>query len=277
MGKKPKKRTRMQKVILLASTNANKAKEIESMLGGLVLTPNALSMHDFSPIEDAPSFEGNAWIKANCMLDNLTTQTSLAPRLEGQEVLVVGEDSGLCVAALGGAPGIYSARYASTSESANLGDSAIEGDAANRLALRRALASRGLLASRAHFACYMAFIWLRMAGGRLTEVMRGAVHGLCDGLVAVKERGEGGFGYDRMFYREFGGVTLEDYEIDGEVMESCVVYAADGFSRSYDVKSRDDARLAALGKSLASLSMDEKNAISHRAIALKKLKEALDS
>ena len=123
----------------------------------------------------------------------------------------------------------------------------------------------------------MTFIWFRMAGGRLAEVMRGVVHGLCDGLVAVKEMGEGGFGYDRMFYREFGGVTLEDYEIDGEVMGSCVVYAADGFSRSYDIKSRDDARLAALGKSLASLSMDEKNAISHRAIALRKLKEALDS
>ncbi|MFM8274745.1 MAG: non-canonical purine NTP pyrophosphatase, partial [Gemmata sp.] len=89
--------------VVLGSRNKKKLKEMVALLGGL-----NLDLTDLTPYPDAPevdetaeTFVGNAALKA----------TRLAPVLGAW---VIGEDSGLCVPALGGAPGVYSARYAGT-------------------------------------------------------------------------------------------------------------------------------------------------------------------
>ena len=86
--------------IVLASSNAHKVKEINEIVAGsgleFILPPEG-----FDPIENGTTFEENSLIKAKAAWE-LTKTWSLA------------DDSGLCIDALGGAPGIYSARYAET-------------------------------------------------------------------------------------------------------------------------------------------------------------------
>ena len=86
--------------IVLASSNAHKVKEINEIVAGsgleFILPPEG-----FDPIENGTTFEENSLIKAKAAWE-LTKTWSLA------------DDSGLCINALGGAPGIYSARYAET-------------------------------------------------------------------------------------------------------------------------------------------------------------------
>ena len=94
----------------------------------------------------------------------------------------VADDSGLEVAALGGAPGVHSARFSGTH-----GD-----DAANNEKLVAELAARGLTQSAADYRCALVF-----------EDTDGTVYtadGRCDGTVRTQPRGEGGFGYDPYFY-----------------------------------------------------------------------------
>jgi len=129
-----------------------------------------------SPYPDAPeveetgtTFEANARLKA----------TSLAPVL-GEWVL--GEDSGLVVPALGGAPGIYSARWAGTH-----GD-----DAANNAKLLAELAGKS---GDARAAYYVSSAALCNPSGEVVAV----VEGHCWGRIAEAARGPGGFGYDPLF------------------------------------------------------------------------------
>src|SRR5262245_12413690 len=88
-------------VLVLATRNVKKRREIEEILGDLAITLHDLSMYPQAPevVEDGATFEANARKKA-----------SETAKAVGQWTL--GEDSGLVVPALGGAPGVYSARYA---------------------------------------------------------------------------------------------------------------------------------------------------------------------
>lgn len=170
--------------LVLGSRNKKKLGELLDLLGDL-----GLDLTDLSPYPNAPevdetgtTFEANARLKAE----------QLAPVL-GEWVL--GEDSGLVVPALGGEPGVYSARYAGQHGN----------DAANNAKLLAALAGRPP-ADRA--AYYVSTAALADPTGKVVAV----VEGRCHGVIATEPHGEGGFGYDPLFvipeyHASFGELT----------------------------------------------------------------------
>lgn len=157
--------------LVLGSRNKKKLGELLDLLGDL-----GFDLVDLSPYPDAPevdetgdTFEANARLKA----------VQLAPAL-GEWVL--GEDSGLCVPSLGGAPGIFSARYAG--EHGN--------DAANNAKL---LAELGGKTGDDRRAYYVSAVVLANPAGEVLAVTEGR----CWGFIDVAPRGAGGFGYDPLF------------------------------------------------------------------------------
>lgn len=161
----------MAPVLVLATRNAKKRREIEEILGDLGITLHDLSMYANAPevVEDGDTFEANARKKA-----------SETAKALGQWVL--GEDSGLVVPALGGRPGVYSARYAG-----------IQGDdAANNKKLLAELASIPAEKRDAYYVCTAA---LADPTGNIHAV----VEGRCWGRMIDEQRGQGGFGYDPYF------------------------------------------------------------------------------
>ena len=155
---------------VLASGNAGKLAEIRSLLGGEAawIAQAELGIDDAE--ETGLTFVENAILKARH-----------ASRLSGLPAL--GDDSGLCVDALGGAPGLYSARYAGTH-----GDSA-----ANIAKLLAAMRDIPDGSRDAHFHCAIAL--LRSADDPAPLIAEGRWHG----RVLVEPRGHGGFGYDPVF------------------------------------------------------------------------------
>ena len=164
--------------LVLGSRNKKKLREMIDLLGDM-----GFELTDLSPYPDAPevdetadTFVGNATLKA----------VTLAPAL-GE--WVIGEDSGLVVPALGGAPGIYSARYAGKQ-----GD-----DVANNAKLLAEL-KPGLDRS----AYYVSTAVLADPTGKVY----GAVEGRCHGTILTEYRGTGGFGYDPLFLLPEYGKTF---------------------------------------------------------------------
>jgi len=158
--------------IVLASSNAGKLGEIREILAGTGI--ELIAQGEFG-IEDAEetglTFVENALIKARH-----------AARLSGLPAL--GDDSGICVDALGGAPGLYSARYAGT-----------HGDAAANIA-RLLDALRDVPAARrgAHFHCTLVLL----DGAEDPAPL--IAEGLWRGSILDAPRGERGFGYDPVFF-----------------------------------------------------------------------------
>ena len=172
--------------LVLGSRNKKKLREMSDLLGDLGLDLADLSSYPSAPEveETADTFLGNATLKA----------TRLAAVLG---VWVIGEDSGLCVPALGGAPGVYSARYAG-----HHGD-----DAANNAKLLAAMAA---LTGRDREAYYVSTAVLADPTGQVVA----AVEGRCPGIIVDSPRGSGGFGYDPLFLvpefgQTFGELTPE--------------------------------------------------------------------
>lgn len=161
----------MASILVLATRNAKKRIEIEEILGDLDITLHDLSKYANAPdvVEDGATFEANARKKA--------AETAKAI---GQWAL--GEDSGLVVPALGGRPGVYSARYAGTQ-----GD-----DAANNKKLLAELAPLPVEKREAYYVCTAA---LADPTGQVHVV----VEGRCNGRIIDQYRGAGGFGYDPLF------------------------------------------------------------------------------
>jgi XTP/dITP diphosphohydrolase len=156
--------------VVLASANPNKAREIAEILGDRVtLVPRPPEVPDVA--EDATTFEGNARLKAVA----LVAATGLA---------ALADDSGLEVDALGGEPGVSSARYA--------GDGATDPD--NVAKLLRALEALGAVDPAARTARFRAVLVLRRPDG--AEVV---CDGVVEGTIARAPRGDGGFGYDPVF------------------------------------------------------------------------------
>ena len=156
--------------LLIATKNAHKTAEIRAILGE-AWEVSDLTEHPevHAPEETGATFEENARIKAEAA-------SLVFPGI------VLSDDSGLEVDALGGDPGVQSALYAGTH-----GD-----DAANRARLKRELALCGKPERwTARFRCAMAIA----QAGRTVAVCDGRV----DGRVIAEERGAGGFGYDSLF------------------------------------------------------------------------------
>ena len=172
------------KQIVLASGNRGKLAEFNALLadaGFEVLPQASLGVEDIE--ETGSSFVENALLKARH-----------AARVTGLPALA--DDSGLCVDHLGGAPGLYSARYAGTH-----GD-----NAANNAKLLRELGGVPAEQRGAFFICVLAL--LRHAGDPAPLLAEGRWHG----RVLTEQRGAQGFGYDPLFLPD--GQTVSAAELD---------------------------------------------------------------
>ncbi|MCP5470324.1 MAG: RdgB/HAM1 family non-canonical purine NTP pyrophosphatase [Chlamydiales bacterium] len=157
--------------LLIATTNAHKVRELRALLKGMY---DLYSLADFPkyspPPEDGKSFEEIAIAKA----------TAAA---KATQMLTIGEDSGLVVPALHGAPGIYSARFAKIGAT----------DKENRQKLLKEMESLKGEARFAYFECAIALA--------TPEKLIKCVKGTAEGSVLEEERGGHGFGYDPLFMK----------------------------------------------------------------------------
>ena len=184
--------------LVAATANSHKLREIAEILDSYEVVSEREAGFVGEVEETGETFLENAILKARAVC-------------EATGLPAIGDDSGLCVDALGGAPGVYSARYSGG------------GDAENRALLLKNL--EGVENRRAHFCCAIA---LCFPDGRLLTA-----EGRTFGTILLEARGTGGFGYDPVFLS-------------------------------------DD-----LGVSFAEAKEEQKNAVSHRGRALRRLAEQL--
>lgn len=191
----------MTQTIVFATGNAHKLQEIQDIAKDtgikFVLPPD-----NFNPIENGKTFEENSFIKAK-----------EAAKVSGK--ISLADDSGLCVEALGGAPGIYSARYETTPQKRIDKLLNVLKNEKNR---------------NAKFVCAMTLV--DREGNILFQT-----RGECFGKIAEKQSGQNGFGYDPVFLTK-----------DTEYKQT-----------------------------MAEMTEDEKNEISHRSRALRKVLEFLNT
>jgi len=186
--------------IVFATSNPHKLEELQAICKGRVDVEFVLPKEGFNPDENGETFEDNSFIKAQ-----------EAARVSGLPALA--DDSGLCVEALDGAPGIHSARYAETSQKRI--DKLLD-------------ALKNIENRRAKFVCAMTLV--DENGEILCQCS-----GECRGEIAYAQSGVHGFGYDPIFIVEGKGCTMAD------------------------------------------LTEDEKNRISHRARALEQIIDAINA
>ena len=168
--------------LVVASHNPGKLREIEALIRPLgIEAVGAVSLGLHEPEETEPTFEGNAALKARA--------AATASRLPA-----LADDSGLCVDALGGAPGVHSAYFAGREGSRE------ERDARNNAKLLASLGDE----RRAHYACVMALV--RDAADARPLVAEGA----WQGEIARAPRGANGFGYDPLFLLPGRGLTAAE-------------------------------------------------------------------
>lgn len=165
--------------IVLATGNKGKVKEFEGLLHGVAGRIIGLGDLESPPevVEDGDTFMENALKKARALA-----------KYSGKPALA--DDSGLAVDALGGKPGVYSARYAGegATDEKNIDKLLRElGDTENR---------------RARFVCFLALV---TPDGKET-----VVSGKCEGIILTERRGGGGFGYDPVFYIPRYGKTMAE-------------------------------------------------------------------
>jgi XTP/dITP diphosphohydrolase len=171
--------------LLIATSNAGKVREFREMLGSDRFEWSDLSAHlEVEPIEETgETFRANACLKASGFARMLCTWA-------------LADDSGLAVDALGGKPGVHSARWAQMHEAG-------VGDAANNVLLLRQLAAVPDEQRSARFVCVLA---LADPQGRIILTAQDSV----EGRVLRAPRGQNGFGYDPLFlYPERGRTTAE--------------------------------------------------------------------
>lgn len=173
--------------LVFASTNPHKVQEIRDLLapaGIRIRAATELAEQLPTPEEDADSFEGNARLKAAAYASALGTAC-------------LADDSGLEVDALGGAPGLLSARYA------GVGATRAERDAANRRKLLSELRAAGEVNRTARLVCALC---LADATGRVLFTTRGTVAA----VIGEHEAGVHGFGYDGLLLLPDVGKTIAE-------------------------------------------------------------------
>jgi XTP/dITP diphosphohydrolase len=224
--------------LVIASRNQHKVDELAAMivrasLESEIEVVSVAALPEYGPPPDieetAETFSGNAVLKADGIASWL--------RMNGasREDLVLADDSGLCVDAFDGKPGVYSARYA--------GPEATDED--NNARLVADLQARGLDSSPAEYVCVLALRHVGLRPFDFTLPDAGALYivgqclcieGSCRGTIRVERRGSGGFGYDPYFW------------IDA-----------------------DAAASRGSGRTFAELSQGEKSQRSHRGAAMRRL------
>ena len=171
--------------LVVATHNPGKAREIAALLEGRFEAVAASALWLPEPEETEATFAGNALLKARAAAD-----------ASGE--IALADDSGLSVAGLDGAPGVYSARWAGPGKDF----------AAAMARVREALAERGTDDRRAWFTCALAVAW--PDGPAVT--VAGEVHG----QVSFPPRGERGFGYDPIFTPDGGEQTFGEMDPDAK-------------------------------------------------------------
>ncbi|MFQ5351770.1 MAG: RdgB/HAM1 family non-canonical purine NTP pyrophosphatase [Candidatus Binatia bacterium] len=169
--------------VVLATSNRGKLGDFRLLFrgSGVELTlPEELGL-GMDVEEDGETFEDNALLKARAIGDNVDEP-------------VMADDSGLEVRALGGAPGVLSARYSGPDCD----------DHANNLKLIEEL--RGHSDRRAAFVCALALVF--------PDGQEIVTHGRCEGSIIDEERGSNGFGYDALFFRDDLGCTFGQASAD---------------------------------------------------------------
>lgn len=187
-----------EKHLVIASHNAGKVREIGELLapyGISVKSAGALGLPE--PEETGATFVANAELKARA-----------AAEASGQ--LALADDSGLAVAALGGAPGIYSARWADGAKDFRKAMDRIE----------RELTEKGvpMEGAEAHFICVLSLCW--------PDGHCASFEGRVDGMLTYPPLGDRGFGYDPIFVAEGQAMTF------GEMlpaMKDAISHRADAF------------------------------------------------
>ncbi len=170
--------------LLLATGNKDKVKEIAAKLAGLPYRVRTLDEFPGAPevVEDCDTLEGNA-VKKAIEISQFTGLLSLA------------DDTGLIVPAINGEPGVYSSRYA--------GEDVSYADNVNKLKDRMKGVPDG--ERGAYFECVIAVAY--------PDGVVGTASGRVDGVILREPRGEGGFGYDPLFYHEESGATFAELSI----------------------------------------------------------------
>lgn len=191
--------------LVLATGNRHKVEELAAIVAASRLPLTVCSARSLGPapevVEDQDSFDAHALLKAQ------EIAAWLRGRGEPGDTLVLADDSGLCVAALDGAPGVDSAYYAGPQTD----------DAANNARLVEELRARGLEESRAHYVCVLA---LTRVDGAPLPALPGSEPGPSpgvrlfrarwDGQVRTSPRGTGGFGYDPHFWPDGDARSLAE-------------------------------------------------------------------
>ena len=186
---------------ILASNNAKKIAELTPILARFGITIRPQRDYGIDEIaETGLTFVENALIKAR----HAAKQSGLP---------AIADDSGLCVPALGGAPGIYSARYSG------------EGDDGNNRKLLAAL--ENVTDRRAYYVCLI--VYLRHADDPLPLIAQGLWHG----TIAREPRGGGGFGYDPIFIPASDTRTAAEYTADEKNAFSHRARALAAFAEQY--------------------------------------------
>ncbi|MBO8163783.1 MAG: XTP/dITP diphosphatase [Brevibacillus sp.] len=173
------------KKVVLATRNQGKVREFNKLLAPLGWEAVSVTVYPDAPevVEDGETFEANAVKKATTIANHLGLPA-------------IGDDSGLEVDALMGAPGVYSARYAGEQAS----------DEENWKKLLGELVDVPLSERTARFRCVLAYA---EPNGQVI-VARGS----CEGLIAHQPAGDGGFGYDPVFFLPQRSCTMAQLEPD---------------------------------------------------------------
>ncbi len=158
--------------LLIATNNPGKIGEYQEIYADLPLTLTSLAEEGIvlDPEETGSTFEANALLKARAFA-------------EVTDLLVLADDSGLEIDALGGEPGIYSARY---------GDTAKKDEAGRRRLVLDKMAAVPWSQRTARFRCVVALA--------AKERVVGTAEGTVEGFIAYEAQGDQGFGYDPLFY-----------------------------------------------------------------------------
>ncbi|MFC3883124.1 XTP/dITP diphosphatase [Bacillus songklensis] len=161
----------MQSEVIIATKNPGKVKEFEALFSPKgIRVKSVLDFPEAIDVEETGmTFQENAILKAEAIAKQFNK-------------MVIADDSGLCIDALNGEPGVYSARYAGSEKS----------DEANMKKVLENMQGIPLPERTAHFHCALAIA----VPGHETIV----VEGTCEGLITEEKQGTHGFGYDPIFY-----------------------------------------------------------------------------
>lgn len=197
--------------ILLATKNRGKQREILKILAPLgvdvISLADVVDQHMPDVLEDGKTFAENALKKAEVFH-------------RFYHIPTLADDSGLEVDALGGAPGVYSARYAGEEKN----------DEANNRKLLANLEGVPRGERKARFTCVLAYV-----DGDSPPIL---ATGHCEGVIAEQPRGEGGFGYDPLFYLPEKGKTLAEMSAEEKNKISHRYHALQNFIRAYEHRVR---------------------------------------